>query len=96
MSIDLGMPSLGTHGVPRLPDGTLAGSALTMDRAVRNVVGAAGVGLVDAVTAAAATPAALLGLDDRGALVPGRRADVVALTDGLEVAGTWVAGAPVH
>lgn len=86
----------GDDGVPRLPDGTLAGSALTMDRAVRNAVQAAGVDLAEAVTAAAATPAALLGLDDRGVLVPGRRADVVALTEGLEVAGTWVAGAPVH
>ncbi len=79
-------------GVPRLADGTLAGSALTMDRAVRNVVHAAGVDLADAVTAAASTPARLLGLDDRGTLVPGRRADVVALGPDLTVAGTWIAG----
>jgi len=86
----------GDDGVPRLPDGTLAGSALTMDRAVRNVVGAAGVDLADAVAAASTTPASLLGLEDRGALAPGRRADVVALSGTLEVAATWVAGEQVH
>lgn len=84
--------SVREDGVPRLADGTLAGSALTMDRAVRNVVGAAGVDLADAATAAATTPARLLGLDDRGALVPGRRGDLVALTSDLAVAGVWVGG----
>ena len=88
--------SPGPGGVPRLPDGTLAGSALTMDRAVRNVVEAAGVDPADAVTAASTTPAHLLGLDDRGALVPGRRADVVALSPTLSISSTWVAGVRVH
>lgn len=86
----------GPDGVPRRPDGTLAGSALTMDQAVRNVVAAAGVEPTDALVAAASTPAALLGLDDRGALVPGRRADVVALSPALAVTSTWVAGVRVH
>jgi N-acetylglucosamine-6-phosphate deacetylase len=82
-------------GVPRLADGTIAGSALTMDRAVRNVVQAAGLSLADAATAAATTPSRLLGLDDRGRLAVGLRADVVALSDDLAVQGTWVAGQPV-
>src|SRR6185503_20619694 len=64
---------------PRLADGTLAGSALTMDQAARNVVRHAHVDLTDAVRAAATTPADLLGLDDRGRLTAGARADVVAL-----------------
>jgi N-acetylglucosamine-6-phosphate deacetylase len=79
-------------GAPRLADGTLAGSCLTMAEAVRCCVERAGIGLVEALRAASSTPAALLGLTDRGVLAPGRRADVVALTDALEVAATWIAG----
>jgi N-acetylglucosamine-6-phosphate deacetylase len=77
---------------PRLADGTLAGSALTMDKAVRNVVEHCGVSLLDAVHAAAATPARLLGLDDRGEILPGRRADLAALGPDLTVQATWVGG----
>jgi N-acetylglucosamine-6-phosphate deacetylase len=77
---------------PRLPDGTLAGSALTMDAAVRNVVEHCGVSLLDAVHAATSTPAQLLGLDDRGEILPGRRADLVALAPDLTVEATWVRG----
>jgi len=80
-------------GAPRLPDGTLAGSAVTMDAAVRQCV-SAGVALEDALYAASAAPAAVLGLTDRGAVEPGRRADLVALSPALEVVGTWVAGVP--
>ena len=79
-------------GVPRLADGTLAGSALTMDRAVRNVVQAAGIPLAQAAVAASTTPARLLGLDDRGRLETGARADLVALSPDLALAGTWIAG----
>ena len=83
---------LGRDGAPALADGTLAGSALTMDQAVRNCVRAAGLPLRAVVDAAATTPAALLGLDDRGALAPGRRADIVALSPALDVVGVWVQG----
>ena len=48
-------------GAPRLADGTLAGSCLTMDQAIRNVVTTVGVDLVDAIHAAATTPADVLG-----------------------------------
>jgi N-acetylglucosamine-6-phosphate deacetylase len=77
---------------PRLADGTLAGSVLTMDTAVRNVVEHCGVSLLDAIHAATSTPAQLLGLNDRGEILPGRRADLVALTPGLTVEATWVRG----
>ncbi len=77
---------------PRLADGTLAGSALTMDGAVCNAVNHCGVSLLDAVRAAGSTPARLLGLDDRGDILPGRRADLVALTPDLTVEATWVRG----
>jgi len=86
----------GLTAPPRLSDGTLAGSVLTMARAVSNVVGHSDVALADAVRAASSTPARLLGLDDRGSIEPGRRADLVALEptadDAWRVVSVWVAG----
>ncbi|HXQ59041.1 MAG TPA: amidohydrolase family protein [Acidimicrobiales bacterium] len=79
---------------PRMADGTLVGSVLAMDRAVANTVTVAGIGLGDAIAAASTTPASLLGLDDRGAISPGRRADLVALGADLEVERVWVGGEP--
>ncbi len=80
-------------GAPRLADGTIAGSALTMDAAVRNTVDAAGVPLADALTAASTTPADLLGDASRGRIVPGARADLVVLErDDLAVRRTLVGG----
>jgi len=77
---------------PRMADGTLVGSVLRMDRAVANTVVHAGISLADAVTAASTTPASLLGLDDRGAIAPGRRADLVALDADLGITTVWIAG----
>lgn len=80
-------------GAPRLADGTIAGSALTMDVAVRNVVEAAGVPLADALTAASTTPADVLGDRSRGRIEPGARADLAVLDrDDLEVRRTLIAG----
>lgn len=80
-------------GAPRLPDGTLAGSALTMDQAVRTCV-AAGIPLEHALRAASTVPAQLLRLTDRGAIELGRRGDLVALTPDGDVEQTLVAGEP--
>ncbi|MEY4172931.1 MAG: hypothetical protein RI900_96 [Actinomycetota bacterium] len=80
-------------GAPRLPDGTLAGSAVTMDAAVRMLV-SSGIALQHAVRAASTVPASLIGLHDRGEIGVGRRADLVALSPDLQVAQTWVAGRP--
>ena len=63
-----------------------------MNEAVRHCVDEVGVDLLDALAAASAAPAALLGLDDRGLLTPGHRADLVALDSGLQVEATWVGG----
>jgi N-acetylglucosamine-6-phosphate deacetylase len=79
---------------PRMADGTLVGSVLKMDRAVANTVTVGEISLADAVTAASTTPAALLGLDDRGTIAPGRRADLVALDDRLAVETVWIGGRP--
>jgi N-acetylglucosamine-6-phosphate deacetylase len=74
-------------------EGTLAGAHLDMTSAVRNAVRLANVPLEDALRAASLTPARFLGLDnERGALVPGARADLVALTRELTVVATWRAG----
>jgi N-acetylglucosamine-6-phosphate deacetylase len=74
-------------------DGTLAGAHLDMASAVRNAVTLAKLPLENALRAASLTPAAFLGLEwERGALINGARADMVALTPGLEVIGTWVGG----
>lgn len=72
-------------GVARLAgQDTIAGSTLTLDRAVRTAV-AAGVGVIPALRAASTVPAAYLGLGDVGVIEPGRRADLVVLDDDLAV-----------
>jgi N-acetylglucosamine-6-phosphate deacetylase len=82
----------GDGDAPRLPDGTLMGSTLTADGAVRNAVQRCGVPLTDAVRAASTTPADLLGLADRGRIEAGARADLVALNPDLTVQTVWVGG----
>jgi N-acetylglucosamine-6-phosphate deacetylase len=74
--------------------GTLAGSVLTMDRAVRNLVAAAGISLPEAVRAASTTPARAAGCaaEGLGSLAPGAPADLVVLEPNLSVAATIVAG----
>jgi N-acetylglucosamine-6-phosphate deacetylase len=86
----------GPDGAARLADGTLAGSTLTMDAAVRNVV-RWGVTVDRAVAMATGVPAAALRLADRGRLEPGLRADLVALDRAtLTVRGVWIAGSRVR
>jgi N-acetylglucosamine-6-phosphate deacetylase len=82
----------GEGDAPRLPDGTLMGSTLTADGAIRNAVQRCGVPLTDAVRAASTTPADLLGLADRGRIEAGARADLVALNPDLTVQTVWVGG----
>lgn len=82
-------------GVARLADGTLAGSTLTMDAALRHAVRTAGLPLLEVAYAASTAPARAWGLHDVGALQAGRRADLVVLDEDLEVgrvmrAGAWV------
>jgi N-acetylglucosamine-6-phosphate deacetylase len=78
-------------------NGTLAGAAITMRDAVRYVATTLGLPLAAALTMATLTPARLLGLDDRiGRLAPGFPADLVHLTDALDVAGVWVGGRPAE
>lgn len=68
------------NGSVRLPDGTLAGSALTMDQAVRNGAKFMGIPLEDAVLMASETPAEILGSFKKGRITPGADADLVVLS----------------
>ncbi|WP_375388001.1 N-acetylglucosamine-6-phosphate deacetylase, partial [uncultured Amnibacterium sp.] len=78
-------------GAARLPSGSLAGSTLTLDAAVRTAV-AAGVPLPEAVLAATAVPARAIGRPDLGALEAGAPADLVLLSDALEIESVWADG----
>ena len=85
---------LGEDGVPRDAAGIIGGSALTLDRAIRNLVG---IGLDEAsvLTAATRVPADALGRGDLGRIAPGARADLVWFDDGYHPQHTWVAGRTV-
>ncbi len=79
-------------GVCRNAEGKLAGSTLTLDRALRNVM-ALGVPLADTVRMLTLNPARLLGLERiKGVLAPGADADLVLLDADMNVAGVMTRG----
>lgn len=81
------------HGRLILDDGTLAGSNLTMDEAVRYCVNRLGVSLDDALRMAALHPASFLRLDhELGRIQPGFLASLVHLNDELTVLESWIDG----
>ncbi|MBV9578682.1 MAG: N-acetylglucosamine-6-phosphate deacetylase [Chloroflexi bacterium] len=80
-------------GAARLADGTLAGSILTLDAAVRNMVQLAGVSWSDAIRMATLTPASIAGVAHRkGRLGPGADADLVVIDQHGLIQQTWIAG----
>jgi N-acetylglucosamine-6-phosphate deacetylase len=83
-------------GVCRNSEGKLAGSTLTLDRALRNVV-ALGIPFADAVRMLTANPAKLLGIEfKKGALRTGADADIVLLDENLQVTNVWTRGLPLN
>ena len=85
------------NGQARLEDGTLAGSVLTMDKAVCNMVDKVGVSLTEAIQMATASPARCLGVESKkGSLEPGKDADIVILNKKLKVELTMVKGKIVY
>lgn len=83
--------TVGSDGV-RNADGVLAGSNLALDQSVRNLVEFTGCTPADAIRTVTITPAELLGLDDRGRIDIGARADIVVLDQGLSVERTIIGG----
>jgi N-acetylglucosamine-6-phosphate deacetylase len=99
-----GMPPgeyhLGSHPIfkdqtsVRLADGTLAGSVLTMDQALRNLLHL-GLALDEAASRCATLPADYLGLTDRGRLTPGAAADLVVVDRQGGLQGILAEGMPI-
>ncbi|MEO8456858.1 MAG: N-acetylglucosamine-6-phosphate deacetylase [Chloroflexota bacterium] len=84
-------------GSIRLPDGTIAGSAATMDAVVRNTIDWGCANLASALRMASEVSARVAGVSDRaGRIATGYDADLVALTENLEVSRTWVGGRIVY
>lgn len=85
-----------SEGVCRNAEGRLAGSTLTLDRALRNIV-SLGIPLANAVKMLTLNPATLLGIEfKKGALRTGADADIVLLNEGLEIAKVFVRGTEVQ
>jgi N-acetylglucosamine-6-phosphate deacetylase len=83
-------------GVVRAEDGTIAGSALQIDQAVRNLMTYAGIPFEIAIVNATRSPARLLGLErDLGSIEPGKRADLSVWSAGHHVLATIVGGVTV-
>ena len=84
-----------TARTAELEDGTVAGSVITMDAAFRTLVSRIGLPVFEAARMCATTPAAELGLVDRGSIAPGLAADLVILGPDLRVRQTYIGGAAV-
>ena len=80
----------------RLADGTLAGSILQMDAAVRNVIHFTGCSLAEAIAMASTTPARVLGLRHKGQIDLGCDADLIVLNPSLQVEMTMARGEIVY
>lgn len=98
-----GEHTLGSHRVIvkddlcLLPDGTIAGSMLTMNRAARNAIAFTGCSLVDAIRMTTLIPARIAGVADRtGTLEAGKDADLVLLESDFGVVATMIAGRMVY
>ncbi|MBD3922029.1 N-acetylglucosamine-6-phosphate deacetylase [Paenibacillus sp. PR3] len=89
-----GLPVTMTCGVARLTNsGNLAGSTLTMIGALRHMVREVGVPIAEASRMASGNPARQLGIDSvTGTLEAGKRADVLLLSDQLELERVWIGG----
>jgi N-acetylglucosamine-6-phosphate deacetylase len=102
----LGLPDGGTRlgdqnvlvaaGTVRLADGTLAGSAASLDACLRVLVRATGCTWAEAVATATSTPAHLIGETTRGRLDPGCRGDMTLVDDSFTVVATVVGGVLAH
>lgn len=79
-------------GAARMPDGTLAGSVVSMLESVRMMVERAGASVGEAALMAATNPARVLGLGERGKIETGARADLLVLSPALELKAVIIGG----
>ena len=75
---------------------TLIGSCISLDECVRNLKRWSGCSLAEAIRCVTENVANLMGLNDRGVLEPGRRADLVVLDEQGNVQETWIRGVKVY
>ncbi|MFP5595376.1 N-acetylglucosamine-6-phosphate deacetylase [Kluyvera sp. 142486] len=84
-------------GIVRTSSGSLAGSTLSVDVAVKNMVEMAGVSVEEAIRMASLHPARLLGMEDRlGSIGVGKLANLIELNVHLEVQKIWIKGIPLN
>jgi len=89
----LGQPAVVKDGRLELPDGTLAGSNITMDQAVRFAIDELDVEIGEALRMASLYPAAFIRRDkEYGRVAPGYRASLVLLDKRMRVRTTWIDG----
>lgn len=74
-----------SHGAPRLPDGTLAGSSASLVECVRNVCTLTDISMADAVISATSTPADVMGFPQTGRVTEGHTAELVCYDDDFHV-----------
>lgn len=80
-------------GICRDTDGTLAGTAIGMSDAFRNIIGITGCTIADASRMASLSPATFLGIDGMtGSIEPGKRADLIVADEDFNVAMTMIGG----
>ncbi len=93
----MGRKIIVTGGVPRLVDGTIAGSTLTMDRALANVVAFTGMSVREVMPMLTATPAGVVGFGARkGQIKRGFDADIVLFNNDFRIERTLVEGRTVY
>jgi N-acetylglucosamine-6-phosphate deacetylase len=97
-SLKNGLKVIVEDGVAKLPDRTsFAGSVVTADRLVRNMIDLAGVPLTDAVQMITSTPARIMGVSDKkGSLVKGKDADIVIFDDRINIQTTIIKGNMIY
>jgi len=98
LSYDLGGQTVIVEGdSARLENGTLAGSILTMDRALRNFKKNTGISVTEAVKTVTENPAKLLKMNDTiGSIGTGKYSDLVIFDDDFSISHTFVNGSLQH
>jgi len=85
------------NGAARLEDGTLAGSVLTLNKAILNMLQSSDLEIYDVVAMATVNPAKVINLDNKkGSLEPGYDADIVIFNDDIDVSFTIIEGKIVY